>query len=93
MYIKEKATISVIYYVSKWIKAHSVRASSFPLTSFTCFSVLFVFLYSKPFQNNYMHCEIIDIHIQYMKFKNIYELKHFFVKLQLKKNLKRFFGC
>ena len=39
-----------------------------------CFSLLSAFLSSKPFRNNYMHCEIID-----------HNFNIFFVKIQLKK--------
>ena len=58
------------------MKTLSLTVSSFALTSlFHCFSA---FLYSKPFRNITMHCEIIDRHF------NV-----FFVEIQLKKgNLK-----
>ena len=69
----------MIYYVVKWMKTLSLTVSSFASTSLShCFSLLSAFLYSKPFRNNTMHCEIIDRHF------NV-----FFVEIQLKKgNLK-----
>ena len=64
----------MIYYIVKWMKAFSLTVSSFALTSLShCFSVLFAFLYFKPFPNNQMHCEI-DCHF------NV-----FFGEIQLKK--------
>ena len=64
------------------MKTLSLTVSSFVSTSLShCFSLLSAFLYSKPFQNNWMLCEIID------RYFNI-----FFVEIQLKKeNLKHVF--
>ena len=61
------------------MKTLSLTVSSFASTTLShCFSLLSAFLYSKPFQNNQKHCEIIDRY-----------LKAFFVEIQLKKeNLK-----
>ena len=41
-----------------------------------CFSLLSASLHSKPFQNNYKHCEIIDNYF-----------KVFFVEIQMKKEI------
>ena len=61
------------------MKTLSLTVSSFASISLShCFSLLSAFLYSKPFRNNKMHCEIID------RYFNV-----FFVEIQLKKgNLK-----
>ena len=59
--INEKANIRVIYYVVKWIKTLSLSVSSFALTSLSpCFSLMYAFLYSKPFWNNWFF--LIGIH-------------------------------
>ena len=79
IYLKEKANTRMIYYVIKWMKTLSLIVSSFASTTLShCFSLLFAFLTSKTFRNNYMHCEIID------RYFNV-----FFIEIQLKKeNLK-----
>ena len=61
------------------MKTLLLTVSSFTSTSLShCFSLLSAFLYSKPFRNNKMHCEIID------RYFNI-----FFVEIQLENgNLK-----
>ena len=56
------------------MKTLSLTVSCFASTSLShCFSLPFAFLYSKPFWNNYMHCEIIE------RYFNI-----FFIEIQLK---------
>ena len=57
------------------MKTLSLTVSFFALISLShCFSPLSAFLYSVPFQNNKMHCEIID------RYFNI------FVEIQLKED-------
>ena len=72
----------MIYYIFKWMKTLLQTVSSFTST----LSCLIVFLFclhfcSKPFRNNWIHCEITDCYF------NI-----FFVEIQLKKNWKVLFG-
>ena len=71
---KRKANTRMIYYVVNWMKT-LVDSFFFSLRPL-CLIVylLSAFLYSKPFWNNWMHCEIID------RYFNV-----FFVKIQLKK--------
>ena len=68
---------------SKLMKTLSFTVSSFASTSLShCFSLLYAFLYSKPFQNSLMHCEIID------RYFNVFLLKYNWKK----KTWKVFFG-
>ena len=64
------------------MKTLSLTVSSFASTSLShCFSLLSTFLYSKPFRNNQMHCEIVDHYFNL-----------FFAEIHLKKeNLKSVF--
>ena len=85
IYLEEKWNICVIYYVFKWMKSFWWTVSFFRFYLFLshCFSLLSALLSSKPFRNNYMHCEIFDRYFN-----------NFLVEIQLKKKTwKLFFGA
>ena len=77
IYVKEIANTCVIYYAVKLMKTLSLTVSFFTSTYLShCFSLLSAFLYFKPFQNNQMHCEIIN---------RYFKIYIYFFEIQLKK--------